>query len=431
MTSRTDPTISRERLNQIALRKLTSLGVPADVQPNLALMGEWPFRTGRLLVPGTQVRIPSARFKVEGHDRLTFATPPLSALGPLSFYDLDNADAFELRVARALSVRLGYLQSLAGQLGAKKVESRLDGNALVLRGEVETADHVFGLQADPEGIRVVSMRQRLGSGPPTPVSFPLALEEHGTRGELELFLANAVHRGELSPKTAEAQKQQGPELVALPLPQGALPAGGLARFGPGATVAVQDGKLVVSQALRLGAQPVQFLATHLGGTSFQGRILVGNVERWADRFDVARFPGVEQLARICLGVASAGARAPGQQAAPSEPGRLTLDVMIPPAPGELWVMDVLVEREADGDVRYSCADVDGRPYGATRVLRSEDFRGTFSPHGAGWRLRIVIERLEGDRVIYRQLNPSGERGPEKQLALATLRTIFVPSAQAM
>lgn len=421
--------ISRERLNQIALRKLNTFGLAPVLDPaRNVLVGDWPFTTGKVVAPGTQVRIPSARFQVEGHDHARFLTPPLSALDPLSFYDAESAEAFELRVARALSVRMRFLQSLAGPLEERKIPVRLDGNALVLRGQVETTEHLFELVADPGGIRVVAMRERLTSGAPTRVSLPLTLEEHPTRSDLELFLSNAAHTGAIG-QAAKPSSEPAAALALRVLPPvaDALSVSLLQRFGADASLATSNGRLEVSQVVQVGRVSYRFQATHLSGPTFQGRLVGPDGEKWSDRFDLSRFPGVEGLVRICLNLPKPEALQPAQAA--SGPGAGPAG-FIPPAAGELWVMSVLVERESDGEVRYTCADLDGRPYGATRILGAEDFRATFTPHGAGWRLTIEISRLEGETVVYRQITPAGQKSPEKRLALPTLLTVFLPEGQA-
>lgn len=425
--------ISRERLNQIALRKLNAFGLSPALDPaRQVLEGEWPFKTGRVVAPGTQVRIASGRFQVEGHDHARFLTPPLSALEPLSFYDAESPEAFELRIARALSVRMRYLESLAGQLAERKIPARLDGNALLLRGQIETTEHLFELEADPQGIRVVSMRSLLTRGQPVRVSLLLPLDEHPTRADLELFLSTAAHRGALAePVEGTARHERADVLRVLPPAEGALSPALLQRFGADATVAVRDGRLEVSQSFEVGKDPYRFQALHVSGPTFQGRLWGPGGEKWSDRFDLGRFPGVEELARICLNLPKPAALQPrhAAEATPAGPAMGPAGFLAP-APGERWVMSVLVEREVGGEVRYTCADLDGRPYGATRILGAEDFRATFSPHGTGWRLRIEIVRMDGDAVVYRQLNPKGERGPEKQLPLPTLMTVFLPEAQA-
>jgi hypothetical protein len=435
VNSSSDSKVSRERLNQIALRKLKSFGVATQLEPReQTLLGEWTFKSGKVVAPGTQVRVASARFRVEGHDRVLFLNPPLAALGPLVFYDCEGPDLFEVRIARALSVRLGFLQSLAGQLARLQIQVKLDGNTLSLRGEVESTEQVFELEATPTGVRVIGVRPRLATRPAEAADFPLRLEDHASRTDLELFLATAAQKGELALRSKQAAKTEaGAELTAVPATAGALSVALLQRLGPEAMLTVQNGSLEVTQDFRLGASAVRFVATHVSGTTFRGRLVAGGAERWADRFELARFPGIEQLVRICLGIPAPVALEPRTSAeatASAHAGAGNVFHQLKPSAGEIWVMNVLVERESDGEIRYSCADVDGRPYGATRLLKSDDFRATFSPHGPSWRLRIAIARVDGETVVYRQVNPKGERGPEKMLAWATLSTIFVPEAQA-
>src|SRR5512141_2441132 len=91
--------IPRERLNQIAGRKLSALGVPVRLGADReTLEGELAF-AGRLAHPLTGAPIPRARFAVEGHDQLRFTDPPLSAVGPIAFYDVERTGALEQRIA--------------------------------------------------------------------------------------------------------------------------------------------------------------------------------------------------------------------------------------------------------------------------------------------------------------------------------------------
>ncbi|MDQ3264561.1 MAG: hypothetical protein M3Y59_13000 [Myxococcota bacterium] len=430
MSSQPEQRISRERLNQIALRKLQALAIPVQLDAtSQELRGEWRFRSGKVVAPGTQVRIASCRFRVEGHDHLKFLDPPLGALEPLSFYDAETPEAFEVRVARALTVRLGYLQSIAGQLAARKLPTKLDAARLVLRAEVETTDHLFELEGDPNGIRITGLRPRMGQHPATQVNFPLNLEEYPTRSDLEVYLSSVTQRGQLTQKQPAAPAPPA-QLELAPAPANVLSVQLLQRLGPDVILHANAGKLELIQELRVGGDLFRFQAVHLGGTTFQGRLVTGVSEKWADRFDLARFPGVEELVRVCLGLKPQPKLEPrSEQPQPSATASPSAGSLAPQQ-GEVWVMMVLVEREVEGEIRYVCADIDGHPYGATRLLKAEDFRATFSPHGPGWRLRIQIDRTEGPSVIYRQVNPKGERGPEKKMPLATLTTVFVPEASA-
>ena len=104
--------IPRERLNQIAGRKLAALSIAVRLGPDReTLEGELPFE--RLAHPGTGRPIARARFAVEGHDRLRFTEGPLAALAPVLFYDAERASAVEQRVAEALRSHAAQIQRQA------------------------------------------------------------------------------------------------------------------------------------------------------------------------------------------------------------------------------------------------------------------------------------------------------------------------------
>ena len=87
--------IPRERLNQIASRKLSALGIAVRLGGDReTLEGELAF-SGRVVNPATGAAIPRARFVVVGHDRLRFVDAPLSSLGAVNFYDHERAVALE------------------------------------------------------------------------------------------------------------------------------------------------------------------------------------------------------------------------------------------------------------------------------------------------------------------------------------------------
>jgi hypothetical protein len=76
-------------------------------------------------------------------------------------------------------------------------------------------------------------------------------------------------------------------------------------------------------------------------------------------------------------------------------------------------------------------DIDGRPYGAARVLKRTDFEAVFSRVGMGWRLLVIIDQVQGDHVLYRQLDPQRQpMGAPRRMATAVLVANFVPEASA-
>ena len=117
--------IPRERLNQIAGRKLSALAIPVRLGADReTLEGELAFT--RLAHPLTAQPIARARFAVEGHDQLRFPDAPLSGLGQVPFHDVDRAGALEQRIADRLQERAALLQDHAARLRALGVEPQVD-----------------------------------------------------------------------------------------------------------------------------------------------------------------------------------------------------------------------------------------------------------------------------------------------------------------
>src|SRR5574342_538068 len=125
--------IPRERLNQIAGRKLAALAIPVRLGADKeTLEGELPF-SGKVAHPASGQPIPRARFAVVGHDALRFVDAPLAALPPVPVYDLERASALEQRVAEALQRRLDLLQEQAARLRALGLEVTADAERLAAR----------------------------------------------------------------------------------------------------------------------------------------------------------------------------------------------------------------------------------------------------------------------------------------------------------
>ena len=128
--------IPRERLNQIASRKLSALGIPVRLGADReTLEGELAF--SRAIHPATGQPLPRARFVVVGHDRLRFTDPPLAALGAVPFYDHERASALEQAVAAALAERAAALQDVAARMRALRLEVGLDPDRFAVRASVK------------------------------------------------------------------------------------------------------------------------------------------------------------------------------------------------------------------------------------------------------------------------------------------------------
>lgn len=94
-------------------------------------------------------------------------------------------------------------------------------------------------------------------------------------------------------------------------------------------------------------------------------------------------------------------------------------------------MNVVVEEAGPDEVRYVGTDIDGKPYGAARVLKRSDFEAVFTQARGGWRLLIQIDQVLEGAVLYRQLDQSRQPlGAPRKMAAAILVVNFVPEAAA-
>jgi hypothetical protein len=429
--------IPRERLNQIASRKLSALGIPVRLGADReTLEGELAFG-GRVLHPVTGQPLPRARFVVVGHDHLRFLDPPLSALGEVNFHEHERAPALEAGVAQAIALRGAALQDVAARMRALRLEATLDGERLAVRAVLKTATHAFEILGAPEAVRVSRVAPVGGKPFEVAAEFPsLELPEFQTPAELEIYLVNAVARMQAAPQplAAPAAEAVPASLVATPPPRNALTLATLARmFGEDAVLA-PNALVELVQEFVHGNTRYRFVATREVGTRFKGRLIGPAGDVWADRFELADFPGTRELVALALGGRSAEPEAhlPAAPAAPG-PDQRPAEVAghLLPHPGEVWVMNVVVEEAGTDEVRYVGTDIDGRPYGAARVLKRADFEAVFSAERGGWRLLVQLDQVQDGNVIYRQLDRQRQPiGGPRKMSAAILVANFVPEAAA-
>jgi hypothetical protein len=183
----------------------------------------------------------------------------------------------------------------------------------------------------------------------------------------------------------------------------------------------------VFQEFQCAGTRYRFVATREVGTIFKGRLIGPSGDVWADRFELARFPGTEKVVAAALGAPALAEAPPGPAAAPEEP---PVPQHLLPRASEVWVMNVVVEQAGD-EVRYVGTDIDGRPYGAARVLKRADFEAVFSRDRAGWRLLVVVDQVQDKSVVYRQLDPQRQpMGAPRRMTMSVLVANFVPEAAA-
>lgn len=414
--------IPRERLNQIAARKLTALAVPVRLAADReTLEGELLFQ-GQVLHPASGAPIARAHFVVVGHDRLRFTEPPLSALDPVLFYDAERLSALEQRVVEDLGRRAGLLQDLAARMRALGLEPGFDPDRLALRAVAKTPGHAFELFAGPEGLRVTRVAPVGGRPFEVPASFRrLDLSSYHALGALEAELAQAAPELE---RLAGERRDRAPApaagggLEATPPPRNALTLSALVdRFGGDAMLA-PNAAVEVLREFEFGGTRYRFVATREVGTTFRARVIGPSGDLWDERFDLAAFPGTREVVAAALG---AGQPAPHPGGAPARTAE--------PHAGEIWVMNVVVEAQGPDEIRYVGTDIDGRPYGAARVLKRAEFEAVFASERGGWRLLVLVDQVQDGSVIYRQLDRQRQPvGAPRKMASSILVANFVPEA---
>ncbi|MFT3916036.1 MAG: hypothetical protein QM704_18685 [Anaeromyxobacteraceae bacterium] len=386
--------------------------------------------------PATGAAIPRSRFVVVGHDRLRFVDAPLSALGPVNFYDHERAVALEAWVVAALGARAATLQDLAARVRAMRIEASVDPDRLVVRSVVKTPTHAFEVLATPEGVRVSRVAPVGGAPFEVAPGFPaLDLAQFRAPGDLELFLSGSVRemeaaRPERAPAPAAAPPAGSGALEATPAPRNALTLRALADvFGEDAMLA-PNAMVELLQEFRHGGTRYRFVASREVGSHFRGRLIGPNGDVWSDRFELDSFPGTEKVVALALGIAQPSAGGEPVDLGGGE-GMGDVPSHLLPHPGEVWVMSVVVEETHGDEVRYVGTDIDGRPYGAARVLKRSDFEAVFSQERGGWRLLVVIDQVNDGAVIYRQLDRQRQPiGAPRRMAAAILVANFVPEAAA-
>ena len=424
--------IPRERLNQIASRKLSALGIPVRLGADRETL-EGDLTLGRVAHPVTRQPIPRARFVVVGHDHLRFLDPPLSALGAVNFYEHDRSPALEQAVVNALQARSAALQDLSLRFRALKLEAPIDPDRLALRAVVKTATHAFEILGAPDGTRVSRVAPVGGVPFDVAPEFPaLDLRAFPTSTDLELFLVHSAPRMAASPSRTPAPTSAasggGGALQVTPPPRNALTLAALAHvFGEDAVLA-PNAMVELIQEFQHGGTRYRFVAAREMGTRFKGRLIGPNGDVWSDRFELADFPGTHKTVALALGATETGTGGESHDeagAAADFPGHLT------PHPGEVWVMNVVVEEAGPDEVRYVGTDIDGRPYGAARVLKRSDFEAVFTKERGGWRLLVQIDQVQEGHVLYRQLDPQRQPiGAPRKMSAAILVANFVPEAAA-
>jgi hypothetical protein len=101
--------------------------------------------------------------------------------------------------------------------------------------------------------------------------------------------------------------------------------------------------------------------------------------------------------------------------------------MIPPVPGEIWIMDVHVEQEGPEEIRYVGLNAQGGRQGAPRVLPRHAFEKVFLPHGMRHRIFVKVAAVTDTHVSYQRVNLDHRPvAAARQLKLEIFLATFAP-----
>jgi hypothetical protein len=314
------------------------------------------------------------------------------------------------------------------------IEAGIDPERLTMRAVVKTPRHAFELLGGPEGVRV--SRVAPVGGQPFEVSpdFPrLQLREFAGAGDLAGHLAGSVQAMLAAPAGRE-RPPAAPGDAALEVtvpPRNAVTLSALSRAFGGEAMLAPNAAVELIQEFQHGGTRYRFVAHREMGTAFRGRVIGPSGDVWSDRFDLAHFPGAPRVVAAALGLTSEGDSGPLGELGTQAGGGGPVPQHLMPNAGEVWVMNVVVEQSGPEEIRYVGTDIDGRPYGAARVLKRADFEAVFSSDRGGWRLLVVVDQVQEESVIYRQLDRQRQPiGAPRRMATAILVANFVPEAAA-
>jgi hypothetical protein len=406
----TQPDSSARALGRIR-RQLAALDIRTQLSPRGDLL------TGELL-PGDAVMNPlngeplaRVTFKVASDATLEAESPPLVA--GLRIADCSRCSSegmlFE-QLNQALHRRVAEVQALHNRVEALGLEPEMD---------VERAEVAVSVDLDTTGQAVLVGDDRglvaryvfpVG-GKRAPVSLgDLVLDLAGLSDKVDLELFLAARAGEV---LAERGSAGAPSAVAGD-------AGPVARASPKELTLAELGERLSPSAvvgsgfsvvrnLMISGDEVRFEACHRGDDAFVARLHRCGKGVWEGSFRLSRISSLDDfIAELVAGRSPWAAEGPIQKRSTDERARLVAG-LLPPAPGEIWVMDVSLEDDDGQEVRYRGLGTGGQSYGAPRVLAKAAFEATFAKAGVGYRLLVRVLEVGEDYVEYQRLD--AERKP--------------------
>lgn len=360
---------------------------------------------GGVTNPANWEAIPRVAFGLAPDGGLRLEAPPALEGLWVDFRGAGSATQLVARIRHALRERYERVQALRDRLQSMGLKAGIDSARLRVVARVDLdVSGVVELEGGDAGLFVSRLIPALGDRTPLPLGGEVVdLDELPDRVDVELWVAQYAERAlagrspaaggrRESDPARRADKEAGPSLALL-----AETLGGDAVAQPGC---------VVTRSLRVEGQPASFTARLAEGSKLVARLSVGPKRLWEGEIELSE---IGHLDEFVVELRRRAANGTGNAARPSRRQWSDADEemvagLLPPASGEVWLMDVCVEHEDASEVRYRGLNIAGKPSGATRVLPRDSFLDTFVAAAAGYRMLVAVIEVGADYVTYQTLD---------------------------
>lgn len=428
-------TPDRARLAQIAARKLRELGISVELtESRRSLEGLLPDSGSvalPLVHPITQQPITNGRFVVEGHDQLRFLEPEaLCSLQLVEFYSHMSIDSLLKSISSALHRRAQLVQAMHTRLEKLKIDvaSREALDRVHATLEIPLTG-VATMEARVDGLVLLQCAATAGGEAYSMGERSVDMDRFADAIEFELYLTPLIEKA-LGEKVALATTAQRPQekKCASVAAQSAPPASlSLAWFFDKVGLDFfADSGLTLIRNLTIDDEPGRLELCFADRDHITGRVFASDGLRFEGEV------GLSQLVRLDSFLTRALQRGVPRKIEQNEEDSSPLtEGLLPPAPSEIWVMEVRVEQETEEEVRYVSLDTNGHRHGAPRVLPRTAFQQIFLAQANSYRMLVCVLETSPNSVTYQRLDAERRAtGNTREVPMTVFLSTFIAEAAA-
>jgi|CXWL01.1.fsa_nt_gi hypothetical protein len=238
--------------------------------------------------PLTKDELTQVRFMVMG-DRLMVVDPAELVGAPLIHLGhIEDGDALTDLVLKNLADHIFQVDRRSSELTMLGLHPMVDAPSLQLSTKMQVEDFTFLLATDRMGNFRVSQAIRGTVELTTSSARAFELSEFRERGALEAYLMAMF--ADVPPSTLLPSPTPLPVVAIRGIPLQDV----IRAFGDDGTIPPKS-SLEILVELKVGDRKYRFAAARLGGTTFRGLLAGSEGKLWAERFELADFPGPREL----------------------------------------------------------------------------------------------------------------------------------------